>query len=282
MKKIRSVLFWAILLLPFILAVNPHVSFAQPLEGDTEERLIFQDTGVEDLLKDVPAPKEQSPQPVREVKFVAGKDNLWFTADDQIYHYFLNTFDNAGWMSKRSCFKAGPDGIAQSADDELVDYQTFEYSPDAKLLTETSFDNKGAKQYTAVYDYDLKGRKIRVARVNPENKVIRSVAFYYNPKDQVVKDVEYAGKQIEKYHKFEYDRKGLMIRAMEYHAKEKGTGQDGKWFTADDVVSSAKEFFYNKDGSKSMEKKYIKAGPDGKWFTKDDILQYYTLFHYEK
>jgi hypothetical protein len=280
MKKIVFVLFWAILLLPVIPAGNP--AFSQSTEADQEERLIFQDTGVDSLLKDVPAPPKLGVQPIKEVKFVAGKDNLWFTADDQIYHYFLNDYDSSGRMTKRSCFKAGADGIATSPDDELVDYQTFEYGPEGKVQTETSFDNKGVKQYTAVYDYDLKGRKIRVARVNPKNEEIRSTAFYYNSKGQLIKDVEFALKQLEKYHKFEYDRKGLMTRAMEYHVKEKGMGPDGKWFTADDVVSSTKEFFYNKDGSKSMEKKYVGAGPDGKWFTKDDILQYYTLFHYEK
>jgi hypothetical protein len=282
MKKILSVLSWAILLLPFIMEVNPRLSFAQPLEIDQEQRLKPQKPGVDDLRKNIPAPDEQNTRVSREVKFVAGKDNLWFTADDQIYHYFLNACDSAGLVTKRSCFKAGPDGIAQSADDELVDYQTFEYSAEGKIMAETSFDNKNVKQYTAVYDYDLKGRKIGLARVNPKNEEIRSIAYYYNPKGQLAKDVEYAGKQLEKYHKFEYDRKGLMTRAMEYHVKEKGIGPDGKWFTADDVVSSTKEFFYNKDGSKSMEKKYVGAGPDGQWFTKDDVLQYYTLFHYGK
>jgi hypothetical protein len=282
MKKILSVLSRAVLLLSFILAVKLGVSFAQPLEMDQEERLNPQKPGVDDLRKNIQAPDEQSPRVSGEVKFVAGKDNLWFTADDQIYHYFLNAYDSAGLVTKRSCLKAGPDGIDRSADDELVDYQTFEYSAEGKILAETSFDNKNVKQYTAVYEYDLKGRKVRVTRVNPKNEEIRSIAFYYNSKGQLLKDVEYSGKQLEKYHKFAYDRKGLMTRAMEYHVKEKGIGPDGKWFTADDVVSSTKEFFYNKDGSKSMEKKYIQAGPDGAWFTKDDVLQYYTLFHYGK
>jgi hypothetical protein len=282
MNKIKSVLFRVILLLPFILAAKPQLSISQPREFDQEERFSLPRPGVEDLRKNTPAPAKQSARVSKEVKFVAGKDGLWFSADDQVYHYFLIAYDNAGLVSRRSCFKAGTDNIAQSSDDEPVDYQTFEYGPGGKILTETSFDNKRALQYTAVYDYDLKGRKIRVARVNPKNEEIRSIDFYYNPKGQLVKDAEYAGKEFEKYHKFEYDRKGLMTRAMEYHVKEKGSGPDGKWFTADDIVSSTKEFFYNKDGSKSRENKYIGAGPDNKWFTKDDVLQYYTLFDYGK
>jgi hypothetical protein len=282
MRKIKSFLSRAILLMLFILAINLQVSFAQPLEMDQEQRFNLQKPEVDDLRQNVPAPAKPNAQAIKEIKYVAGKDALWFTADDQIYHYFLITFDSAGLVSKRSCLKAGSDGIAQSADDELVDYQVFEYAPDGKILTETSFDPKGVKQYTVVYDYDLKGRKTSVSRINPKNEEIRSISFYYNPKGQLVKDVEYAAKLFEKYHKFEYDRKGLMARAMEYHIKEKGIGPDGKWFTADDVVSSTKEFSYNKDGSKSREKKYIGAGPDGKWFTQDDILQYYTLFHYDK
>jgi hypothetical protein len=282
MKKIKLVLFWAILLLPFFLAANPPLSFAQPREFDQEQRFTVHKPGEDALDKDNPPPAEQGARVIKEVKFVAGKDGLWFSADDQVYHYFLIAYDNAGMVFKRSCFKAGPDGIVQNADDELVDYQTFEYAPDGRLLSETSFDAKGVKQYTAVYEYDLKGRKISAGRVNPKNVEIRAISFYYNPQGQLVKDVEYASKQLEKYHKFEYDRKGNMIRAMEYHVKEAGMGLDGKWFTADDVISSTKEFLYNRNGLKNMEKKYIGAGVDKKWFTKDDILQYYTLFHYER
>jgi hypothetical protein len=266
-----------------LMSIAPGVkqlSRAQSLDVDREERFVSQTIGVDDVLKDVPVPPKYYAQPIKEIKYVAGKDGLWFTADDQIYHYFINVYDAAGRIVKKSCLKAGADGIAQSADDELADYQIFEYAPDGKILSETSFDNKNAKQYTAVYEYDMKGRKARVTRVNPKNEEIRSIAYSYDKKGQLVKDVEYANKEIEKYHRFEYDRKGLMIRAREYHVKENGKGADGKWFTADDVVSSTKEFFYNKDGAKSMEKKYIKAGTDGKWFTKDDELQYYTIFYY--
>jgi hypothetical protein len=280
MNKTICSLFWIMLLSFFFLPGNRQVSFAQSLEVDQEERFVSQTAGVEEVLKDVPAPPKTSAQPIKEIKYVAGKDGTWFTADDQIYHYFLNTYDSAGRLTKKACFKAGSDGIAQSGDDELVDYQTFEYAPDGKIAAETSFDNKNVKQYTAVYEYDLKGRKTRMTRVNPKNEEIRSIAYYYDKKGQLVKDVEYAGKEFEKYHRFEYDRKGRMTSTKEYHIKEKGMGPDGKWFTADDVVSSTKEYFYNKDGLKSMEKKYIKAGPDGKWFTKDDELQYYTLFYY--
>jgi len=265
-----------------VLFLSPPVSSAQRLENDQEERFTLPKPGIDELRKEIPEPAMQDARESREIKYVEGKDGTWFTADDQIYHYFLPEYDDKGRMSKKSCFKAGADGIAQSSDDELVDYQTFEYGPDNNIQTETSFDAKGAKQYTIVYDYDAKGRKVKAARVNPNNEQIRSTVFYYNSRGLLVKDVEFAGKDIEKYHRYEYDRKGIMTKAMEYHVKQNGKGPDGKWFTADDVVSSTKEFFYNKNGTKAMEKKYIGAGPDGAWFTKDDVLQYYTLFYYGK
>jgi hypothetical protein len=281
MSKKISALFVSVLCFGFFFPGKPCILLAQPLEMDQQERLDLAKPQVDELRRDVSAPTKQTMHETKEVKFVAGKDNLWFTADDQIYHFFLLEYDNSGRVSKKLCLKAGPDGIPGSGDDELVDYLTFEYSPEGQIVAESSFDAAKAKQYTAVYEYDLKGKKIRVSRVNPKNEEIRAIAYSYNPKGLLIKDVEFVGKAIEKYHRFEYDPAGQMIKAMEYHFKQKGQGADGKWFTKDDVVSSTKQFFYNKDGSKSMEKKYTGSGPDGKWFTKDDELQYYTLFYYQ-
>jgi hypothetical protein len=57
---------------------------------------------------------------------------------------------------------------------------------------------------------------------------------------------------------------------------------DGKWFTPDDVITSARVFSYNKDGQVAQTNKYIAAGADNQWFTDDDVLQYYTLRYYDK
>ena len=87
---------------------------------------------------------------------------------------------------------------------------------------------------------------------------------------------------IDKYHKFQYDNKHRAGKVTEFKGVDGGKGSDGIWLTADDIVTSAKECFYNKNGTKDKEKKYIGPGPDGKWFSKDDVIQYYTVFHYVK
>lgn len=228
-------------------------------------------------------PASATTRPYREVKYVAGPDNKWFTNDDSIYHYFTYDFDKDGKILKKMCFKIGPDNLPFTSDDELQDYQIFEYDTSGKVTIEKSYDGKNNMQYTAVYDYDKDGKKIKVVRTNPVGEIIRYITFEYDPANKLIKDAEYVnpGEKIEKYHRFEYDNKNRLVRVMEYHADHQGPGPDGKWFTGDDVVSSTKMYFYNKDDTLNTEKKFIGAGPDGKWFSDDDVLQYYVLYYYK-
>ncbi len=264
-----------------LVLVSLPCGFSQVRDSD-EERFSLIKTGVSGL-KDTELPEKTKARTDREVKYTAGADGAWFTSDDQVYHYFIVEYDDLGLISKRSCFLTGKDGIPFTPDDELADYQTFDYGPDGFLLEEFSFDGKGAKQYNAVYTYDNAGKKIKVIRYDPQNEEIRSMAFKYDPKGVLQEDAEYAGKakDLEKYHRFAYDKNGAIIKAMEYHAQHGGAGPDNKWFNKDDVIFATKEFFYGGQGRKSKEVKYIGSGPDGKWFTKDDVPQYYTVFEYD-
>jgi hypothetical protein len=258
--------------------------------------LVFpQERGVDDLLVEVgkmgmeereetPAAKTEIILVDKEIKYIAGEDKQWFTDDDAIYeHYQIERDATTGKMLKSSRFLPGKDKIPFTYDDILKEFQVFEYGFDGNLLKESSYDGQNAKKKYAqlsktVYEYDAKGRKVKRICSYPGKKETRSMVYSYDEAGNQVQDVEYKGTDIEKYHRFEYDASGKLTRAMEYHVEHNGKGADGVWFTPDDVVSSTKECFYNADGAKSEDHKYISPGPDGQWFTKDDQMQYYVLF----
>jgi hypothetical protein len=247
---------------------------------DVEEQRYRLDQPEVPLVKDGAPGERKQRHSDHEIRFVAGKDKLWFTQDDEVCHYYLKEVDDNGRVVKRSYIKPGKDNISLTADDELQDYQVFSYRPDGRVKREVSYDGEKHKQYTAEYIYDALGKKTDVRRFDPRGREIRHMTYIYNVQGQVVQDEEYVNDKLEKYHRFEYDDKGRIKRAVEYHSEKNGAGADGKWFTPDDVVSSAKEYFYDADGDQCKDKKYIGAGPDGKWFTDDDEIQYYTLSEY--
>ena len=279
MKK-KIYVFFAVIFIGLALLVSPRYVFSQIKDFD-EERLTVKKTNVSELGNST---IKEEPEILTdlELKYVSGEDKLWFTDDDDIYHYFLIDHDLDGKVIKKSCNKAGEDTIPLTTDDVMQDYQVFEYAEDGSLAKEMSFNAKNIKQSTVIYSYEENGRKNKTSKYDNKNKEIRSVEFSYDDKGLLVRDVENVGKEIEKYHAFEYDESGRLIKMTECHVKENGKGSDGVWFTEDDVVSSTKESFYNDQGVKIKENKYINAGPDGKWFTEDDVLQYYVLFEYQK
>ncbi len=216
----------------------------------------------------------------KEIKYTAGKDSLWFTDDDEVYNYCFVDYDEKGRVTQKSTLKVGPDNTVFTPDDALQDYQIYDYDEKGKVLRETSFDGQDVKQYAEEYTYDEKGKKMKAVRYDANNEEIRAMAFAYDNAGFLVQDVEYVGKDIQKYHRFENDKKGRVMKAVEFHRDHDGPGPDGAWFTADDVVSSAKGSIYDPNGVKSKDLKFIGPGSDGEWFTDDDELQYYTLYYH--
>ncbi len=221
----------------------------------------------------------------KEIKYVAGKDMEWFTEDDAVYEYLLVERDGAGTIFKTTRFTPGKDEVPFTYDDVLEDFQIFEYGFDGKLLKEVSYDGRNVKKYarlsSTVYAYDAQGRKSMRTCSYPGKKDLRVIHYAYDEAGHQVQAVEYFGKELQKYHRFQYGKDGKLIKVTEYHHEHDGKGPDGIWFTPDDVASSAKESFYNADESKAEDNKYISAGPDGKWFTPDDKMQYYVVFEQE-
>ncbi|MFA5100778.1 MAG: hypothetical protein WC547_07850 [Candidatus Omnitrophota bacterium] len=267
---------------------NPCPVSSQQLDMDREDRMFLDKPFIEETKAEIAAEMAGFPKPQaqlresKEIKYVAGPDEKWFTKDDDVYEYFLLYYDDKSRLVKRSGFLEGPDDLLMTRDDILHDYMIYKYGPDGKISREIFYDGKGVLQYTGVYRYDEHGLKLSVKRFDPQKKEIGSSNYFHGHAGLIIKDIEYKGDEIEKYHNFKYDSKHRTGRVIEFLGSEGGKGPDGIWFTADDAVTSAKQCFYKSDGTKDKEKKYIEPGPDKKWFTKDDVMQYYTVFYYHK
>ena len=235
------------------------------------------------------------------VKRVPVKDSIVLSEDDDVYTYYTYEHDSAGRTSEKRCYNVGPDKIRATSDDTLKYHLVYEYDKEGKPVKDFCYNGMGAdnlwftpddlETYHSAYEYDSLGNKLRVVRYTKDGAVFDYTAFETDPKGLIVKDAVYKGKgldnqwltkddDIEKYHRFEYDDAGNLVRAMECHVKQNGKGEDGVWFTADDVVSSTKVFSYSAKGFLVDIKKYIGSGPDKKWFTADDVPQYYTVYTY--
>ncbi|MFA6216946.1 MAG: hypothetical protein WDL87_04745 [Candidatus Omnitrophota bacterium] len=235
------------------------------------------------------------------VKFVPSKSNIIFSEEDEVYTYYTYEHDATGRTTEKRCYNIGTDKIKSTSDDTLKYHLAYEYDKNGKLIRDICYNGRGAdnlwftpddvETYHSVYEYDSFGNKLKVVRYTKDGLVFDYTAFDTLRGGAIVKDVVYKGKGlddqwftqddgIEKYHRFEYDHAGNLLRAMEYHIKQNGLGEDGIWFTADDAISSTKVFSYSAKGLLVDIKKYVGSGADNIWFTRDDVPQYYTVYTY--
>jgi len=258
---------------------RPGGLYGQPRDMD-DARFALPETGVPALRKER-REKPETRRLKREVKYVAGKDNAWFTADDRVYLYYPVQYDKEGRMIRKSSYGVGQDKRAFTKDDVPGEYQVFQYDDAGRVSKEITYDGKKKKLFYAVPEYDSLGKKIKAGRFDAAGKDAGVTEYRYGRDGVLEQDVVYAGGEVVKYHRFSHDHDKQYGRVLEFAAEDNAQGPDGKWFTGDDAVSSAKECFYNPDGTKASEKKYIEPGPDKLWFTRDDVMQYYTVFEYE-
>ena len=275
----KKTFFKALVLVLFLLFVHTQALKAQTADGLDEEAVKNPYGGI---------------RATKEVTYVAGKDKLWFTMDDEVFHYYLAEYNANGKMAKKSCYTIGPDRVPFTSDDQLQDYFVYEYDAQGGPTREVHYkviDGKDAQDYYSLDEHNAAGIKTKVVRYNQKGNVAHYIVYGRGTQGRLTQDVEYKGPgpdgkwftkddEIEKYHMRVYDKDGKLIRAMEYHVDYKGPGSDGVWFTEDDVVSSTREFIYGKAPYPTMTLKCTGPGPDGAWFTDDDIMQYYTVRAY--
>jgi hypothetical protein len=235
------------------------------------------------------------------VKYIPSGGTIMLSEDDDIYTYYSYDHDETGKTTQKKCYNVGPDKIEYTADDTLKYHLAYEYDNAGKLTGDVCYNKAGPdnlwftsddiETYHSAYEYDLSGSNVKIVRFTPDKNVFDYTAFETNSAGAIVKDAVYKTKgadgrwftkddEIEKYHRFDYDGSGNLLRAMEYHVKQNGKGADGVWFTQDDVISSTKVFVYGSKGMLVNIEKYIGSGQDKQWFTGDDVPQYYTVYTY--
>jgi len=233
------------------------------------------------------------------VKYVPAETPSQLTEDDSVYNHYVYEHDSQGRPIKNKCYNTGPDNTIIITDEYLKNYLSYEYNERNKLSKEICYNDKGpdnqwftdddAQSYASVYEYDENGNALRAVRYAKDGAVMQYTTFQANPEGLITTDVIYKSKgpdglwftsddEIEKYHRFFYDDKGVLTGIAEYHSKHDGPGPDGVWLTDDDVISATKVLFYNAEGSLVKINKCIGPGNDGIWFTDDDKVQYYTLY----
>jgi hypothetical protein len=235
------------------------------------------------------------------IKYIPDKTHNQLTEEDSVYNHYVYEQDSTGKTIRNKCYNIGPNNTIITTDEYLKYYLAYQYDKEGKLASEICYEGKGAdnkwftqddlESYNSVYEYGSKGDKLKVVRYKKPGAIIQYTTFETNPKGLVIKDVIYKGRgadnawfsaddEIEKYHRFEYDNKGYLVRIAECHAEHNGQGQDGVWFSPDDEISATKVFSYCEEGYLTKIKKCIGPGPDNAWFTDDDIVQYYTVYDY--
>jgi hypothetical protein len=282
--------------------MKPYFLLAETAKHEAEE-LLPQKTGVMEMVEsgNTSSSEKITLHLSSGVKYVPQKDDICFSQDDdKIYNYYTFEQDSLGRPIKKTCYNLGPNNTQITTDEYIKYYTIYKYDKKGKLINEFSYNGKGLddKWFTADdvqiyhthYEYDSHRNKIKVVRCTKDDNVFDYTTFKNNPRGLIIMDVVYKGKgpdnkwltaddEIEKYHRFEYDKNDNLSRAMEYSAQYNGKGPDGLWFTADDIIFATKGFLVNQNGSMAGIKKYIAPGPDNKWFTADDVLQYYTTYN---
>ncbi len=209
---------------------------------------------------------ENSPGVFRLDVFAVGDDGVALTADDEVVYYSEFT-SLAAESSGHFLIAPGPDGQAHTADDLL---QRMVYTPSqyvVRLAGEDGvFDTQDdviVHQSDSLSTVEDDGREV-TTRIETHR------AYDFNEQDQsfTFGDVrQFASKTT-------VDPQGDLLR-VHYS----GLGTDGTWFTADDVIDFYEREYkiISADGRAiDWNVVYPQAGEDGVWFSDDDQPAVYT------
>lgn len=78
------------------------------------------------------------------------------------------------------------------------------------------------------------------------------------------------------YYTYEFDSKGLIVKKKRYKI-----GADDTGFTADDVLQDYQNYKYDSREQTIKEVSYNGKGADNRWFTSDDVENYYLAYKYD-
>lgn len=209
--------------------------------------------------------------------YKAGADAVWFTADDELYAYteIYDDPDTSSFSTKRY-IAPGPDQ-AWFTEDDLPSYQeSGTFNVDDTMLAYKTFQLLGrgndALPGTAdddIYQYmtavDIESGTVKY--INFTGRGLDNILF---TEDDPVSDYTFQKNVV--------SSNGQERRSI--HTRYASAGDDGLWFTSDDVAAEVTAWLSIFNGHSQKSIHYIDAGADVTWFTDDDIIGNYQINQY--
>ncbi|MEM7765719.1 MAG: Ig-like domain-containing protein [Pseudomonadota bacterium] len=195
-----------------------------------------------------------------------GDDGVWFTADDDPdRRAFVYEYDVSGLRTLVTEILRGPDNIAETADDEIVDYVSTQRNESEMRIELVSYTGAGSDGvwYTADDEisnyqfspFDSEGRQTSFIRgASPGMDGV-----WFNRDDEIRTPIN----------RFTYDDTDPMqtvVTIIDYN----DVGVDGQPLTDDDVISQIRVRRLLDKGLWAQQEVFSAAGIDGIWQTPDD------------
>ncbi len=216
----------------------------------------------------------------------AGSDGTWYSHDDPIAR--RETYVREGWKLLSSTHFAGPgtDGVWDTADD-VADYaRTHDYDahdlevrrvlsydagPDGTFLTADDVPdnvliyNRGAVNGEILERLYYVGPGADGAWFTSDDELQDRHTYSYGSSGELTRRVHYRGGVVVAYLHYEYAPNGELLRLDDF----RDPGDDGNWYTADDVPTTRTYYKYSGYLLRSAQAS-TGRGPDGNWGTADD------------
>lgn len=218
----------------------------------------------------------------------SGPDGNWFTEDDEVSTFYINSFNDKGQAVKEESYVGEELQTVRESffDDEgeLI-YSTFSYKGSLSL---TIYSRNSEGKMVASYRYTDAGRdgKWRTAddqlssigRYSLDEKGNTMAYLWY---DNIGKDGILGTDDDDEvlYNYFIYHRnsEGKVLCNFNFF----NVGEDGSWQTGDDLLEYFERNEFDEEGYIVGRVKYVGAGEDGIIMTGDDIEGGKTLYLYE-
>ncbi len=235
-----------------------------------------------------------------------GTDNKWFTEDDGVDYYYLNTCNSENQQQKAEKYTgAGADGEWLTADDvldsskifdyngaelskisdydnadQLQSYTTFKDTDNDNLIDlEERFDAVGTRIDYDVYDYGGDNILDRIDTKDDGDNLLSYYLLVYNADQLTTKTLYNAADVVQEVGTYAYteNMEGSFKYVYDNNRVSTKTYRIGYGEDTDDYYI---KYEYNADGKIIKETKYNGTGDDHIWQTNDDTEVAYWEYQY--
>ncbi len=200
----------------------------------------------------------------------AGGDGEWFTADDVVERYSISYRWNGDVVEN---YKAAGDDGRWFTDDDVADVATHRQVLSEQNETIYRRVHPGADGRIQINTDPTVEEKIITTYQQGDAEITETISYTialnYNADTSQYESGEW---QVDSANRSE-SHNGRVTRVTYYSAN----GGDGRWFTADDDISSIVTYEAREDKNNDYtlyrQRTHTATGPDGRWRTQDDIIQ---------